>query len=82
MIHRGAMAWEGQNSVHLKHATHNWTLIGSAFFLTRVNTPIEQRSTHSPHPLQKIRSTYTSMSIVGEGPTSKTTNSIRSYRLR
>jgi hypothetical protein len=82
MIHRGAIAWEGQNSLHLKHAMHKWTRIGSAFISTRVNTPIEQRSTHSPHPLQKIRSTYTSMSIVGEGPTSKTTHLTRSYRLR
>ncbi|GEM_PF-2256358 len=72
IIHRGAMAWVGQNSLHLKQATHKWGRSGSALWFTIWKTPIEQRSMQVPHPLQKMRSTYTSIRIVGEGPTSKT----------
>ena len=74
MTHRGAMALVGQKSLHLKQATHNWACTGSALWFTILNTPIEQRSTQIPQPLQKNRSTYTSIKIVGEGPTSKVTD--------
>lgn len=30
MIHRGAMAFVGQKSLHLKQATHKWACKGSA----------------------------------------------------
>jgi len=72
MIHRGVMAWVGQNSLHLKQATHKWGRSGSALWFTIWKTPMEQRSMQVPHPLQKMRSTYTSIRMVGEGPTSKT----------
>jgi hypothetical protein len=34
MIHLGAIACVGQNSLHLKQATHNWTFMGSALWFT------------------------------------------------
>ena len=70
MIQRGVMALVGQKSLHWKQATHRCCRNGSAVFLAIRNTPMEQRSTQMPHPLQKMRSTVTSIRIVGEGLTS------------
>ena len=77
MTHRGAMALVGQKSLHLKQPMHDWAWMGSALWCTILNTPMEQRSTQIPQPLQKIRSTYTSIKIDGEGPISKATSLVR-----
>ena len=73
MIHRGAIAWVGQNSRHLKQPTQRFWRSASALWVRWFtwNTPMEHISTHFPHPLQKIRSTYTSIRSVGEGLISK-----------
>jgi hypothetical protein len=81
MTHRGAIACVGQKSLHLKQPMHDWAWMGSALWCTIVKTPIEQRSTQIPQPLQKIRSTYTSIKIDGEGPISKTTSLVRFHSL-
>ncbi len=76
MTHRGAMALVGQKSLHLKQPMHSWACTGSALWRDILNTPIEQRSTQTPQPLQKIWSTYTSIKIDGEGPISIATSLI------
>jgi hypothetical protein len=81
ITHRGAMALVGQKSLHLKQPMHDWACTGSALWCAILNTPMEQRSTQIPQPLQKIRSTYTSIKIDGEGPTSTKTSLIRFHSL-
>lgn len=81
MTHRGAMALVGQKSLHLKQPMQSWACTGSALWCTILNTPIEQRSTQTLQPLQKIWSTYTSIKIDGEGPISMATSLIRFHSL-